>query len=98
MEKITLSNGKEVLNFTPDIDGELAVVHLSVLKKLTRLLSLDSDRNIINEQIENLKKCEDIEDAVVVQKDFISFHETVNLIQTYKTETNEKVEKKYQLD
>ena len=81
MQKINI-NGveQEVLMFTPQITGQLAIVHLSVLHKLTDLLpkaSIDTIRYRITNAI---LACNSIEEIVQFMKEEIAFQETVNCI------------------
>lgn len=87
MQKINI-NGveQEVLMFTPQINGQLAVVHLSVLQKLTDLLpkaSIDTIRYRITNAI---LACNSIEEIVQFMKEEIAFQETVNCIRQVNAE------------
>lgn len=87
MQKINI-NGveQEVLMFTPQITGQLAVVHLSVLQKLTDLLpkaSIDTIRYRITNAI---LACNSIEEIVQFMKEEIAFQETVNCIRQVNAE------------
>lgn len=87
MQKINI-NGveQEVLMFTPQLNGQLAVVHLSVLHKLTDLLpkaSLDTIKYRITNEIH---KCSTIEEILGLMAAEIAFQETVNCIRKVNAE------------
>ena len=87
MQKINI-NGieQEVLMFTPQINGQLAIVHLSVLHKLTDLLpkaSLDTIKFRITSTIQT---CTSIDGIIEFMKQEIAFQETVNCIRQVSAE------------
>lgn len=87
MHKISI-NGieQDVIMFDPEINGQLAVVHLSVLYKLTDLLpkaSLDTIKYRITDEI---SRCSTIEEILGFMKQEIAFQETVNCIRRLNAE------------
>lgn len=100
MNTIKLPNGCTAVDFTPKDSKDKAIVHLSVLKKLTKLLPLASEREIINELIDELHRCSYAEgaypkgtalkQAIETCNEFTAFHVTVNLIEHYDPNTTEK--------
>ena len=87
MQKINI-NGieQDVIMFTPQINGQLAIVHLSVLHKLTDLLpkaSLDTIKYRITTEIQT---CTSIDGIIEFMKQEIAFQETVNCIRQVNAE------------
>ena len=87
MQKINI-NGveQEVLMFTPQINGRLAVVHLSVLHKLTDLLPKASLDTIKFRITSTIHACNSIEEIIELMKQEIAFQETVNCIKQVNAE------------
>jgi hypothetical protein len=87
MQKININGVEQIVHmFTPEINGQLAVVHLSVLQKLTDLLpkaSLDTIKYRITNEIH---QCSTIEEIIVLMKAEIAFQETVNCIKQVNAE------------
>ena len=72
--------GNQVIDLTPDYNRPLALVDITVLNKLTKLLpkgDFGSIRHNFREQIMNTSN---LEELVQASEDFIAFHRTVNLI------------------
>lgn len=73
-------DGNQVIDLTPDYNRPLALVDLTVLNKLTDLLpkgDFNSIRHSLREQIMNT---DNLEELVKVAEDFVTFHNSVNLI------------------
>lgn len=87
MQKINI-NGveQEVLMFTPQINGQLAVVHLSVLYKLTELLPKASLETIKYRITNEISRCSSIEEILGFLNAEIAFQETVNCIRQVNAE------------
>ena len=94
IQTINLPNGRTAVSFVPEDSKELAIVHLSTIKKLASLLPKASEAEIIQELRERLansvyqaealnRKGESLKDAIEVCNEFTAFHETVNLIEKY---------------
>ena len=87
MTIIKLPNGRTAVSFVPEDSTELAIVHMSTIKKLAALLPKANPREILAAHIDTLQDFRDprtmIQDIITESKDFITFHETVNLISTY---------------
>lgn len=89
---IQLSNGKTAIAFIPEITGELAIVDLNVLKRLTSLLPTTSINGTIKRLKENLEYVLNLDEYVKVLKDEVAFHETCNLITLYEKPVDKEQE------
>lgn len=81
-QMIKLPNGKEVLNLTPRLDGQLALVHLAVVKRLVELLPEVNFESYKYDFCERLSRINNLETFVGIMADEVTFHQTVNLINT----------------
>jgi hypothetical protein len=95
-QKITLATGQEATMFVPDLNKgrELAIVDMQVLQRLADLLPKTSTYQIIRQFSDKLGVLRaasnpSIEEYVAMLKDEVAFHESVNLIATYKPEVAE---------
>ena len=73
-------DGNQVIDLSPDYNRPLALVDLTVLNKLTDLLpkgDFSSIRHSLRGQIMNTNN---LEELVKVAEDFVTFHNSVNLI------------------
>ena len=73
-------DGNQVIDLTPDYNRPLALVDLTVLNQLTELLpkgNFNSIRHSLREQIMNT---DNLQELVKVAEDFVTFHNSVNLI------------------
>ncbi len=89
---INIGNGRTAISFVPEDSKELAIVHLSVIKKLAELLPIANEIQIIEGLKQRLSNSQNmgeygpgrsLEDAITVCNEFTAFHETVNLIRAY---------------
>ena len=80
-----IRNGDEetIPAFVPQLEGDLAIVHLDVLQKLASMLPSASVGELKNSLISNIRNSYELEDVVNRCKEFVAFHETVNLIAKY---------------
>lgn len=84
-----IMNGREqeVTSFIPELPGDdLALVSLSVLKRLTALLPKANYSTIKERVIEDISQTQSIGELVTVMATELAFQQTVNLITTYKAE------------
>lgn len=81
-QMIKLPNGQEVLNLTPTLDGQLALVHLAVVKRLVELLPKVNFESYKYDFCEGLYTINNLETFVGIMADEVAFHQTVNLINT----------------
>ena len=83
-----IRNGDEesIPAFVPQLEGELAIVHLDVLQKLASLLPSASVGDIRSNLVSDIRNSYDLKEMVERCKEFVAFHETVNLITTYDPE------------
>jgi len=89
MNKSTISlNGQdqEVTNLVPNIEGELAIVSLPVLKRLAALLPEANFHDIKAKVMNSVSNTENMPDMTAVLEDELTFHKTVNLIRTIKSD------------
>tara|TARA_B100001094_G_C17982219_1_gene695803 strand:- start:20 stop:394 length:375 start_codon:yes stop_codon:yes gene_type:complete len=73
-------DGNQVIDLTPDYNRPLALVDLTVLNQLTELLpkgNFTSIRHGLRGQIMNTNN---LQELVKVAEDFVTFHNSVNLI------------------
>jgi hypothetical protein len=87
-QTIIRDNGNEesIPAFVPQLEGELAIVHLDVLQKLASLLPSASVSEIRSNLISDIRNSYELKDIVERCKKFVAFHETVNLITEYNPE------------
>lgn len=83
MNTIKLPNGSTAIDFTPKDSKDKAIVHLSTIKKLTKLLPLTRWSDIREDIIMRLYEANDLKAGVEVMSDEVAFHESVNLISAY---------------
>lgn len=79
-EKFVNVNGAQVMDLTPNHDRPLAIVDLKVLKALSEYLPKGDISEIIEAHVANLRGSGNLTNAIEVSKEFVAFHETVNLI------------------
>ena len=73
-------NGHQVIDLTPDYNRPLALVDLTVLNKLTKLLQKQDFGTIRHNHRDNIMHAENLLQLIEISEDFIAFHRTVNLI------------------
>jgi hypothetical protein len=90
LQQVELPDGKTAINMSPESTQQLAIVNLSVIKRLTALLPLASPQDIIGsfqDKLEDLQKTYPsrtmLEDFINLMEDEVAFHRSVNLIATY---------------
>lgn len=80
-EKFVDVNGAQVMDLTPNHDRPLAIVDLKVLKALSEYLPKGDVSEIIEAHVVNLRASNfNLANAIEISKEFVAFHETVNLI------------------
>jgi hypothetical protein len=70
----------QVIDLTLDYNRQLALVDITVLKKLTALLPMSDFGAIRHNFREQIMNTSNLEQLVQASEDFIAFHRTVNLI------------------
>jgi len=73
-------DGNQVIDLTPDYNRPLALVDLTVLNKLTELLPKGNFNNIRHSLRGQMMNTNNLEELVKVAEDFVTFHNSVNLI------------------
>lgn len=73
-------DGNQVIDLTPDYNRPLALVDLTVLNKLTDLLPKGNFNSIRHSLRERIMNTDNLEELVKVSEDFVTFHNSVNLI------------------
>lgn len=89
MQKATITlNGveKEVSTFIPELTGDLAIVHLSVLKRLAALLPHASFSTIRKRVSEDILMTLNINELIMVLENELAFQTSVNQIILYEPE------------
>lgn len=86
MEKITLNNGQEVLNFVPDNQEQCAIVPFNTIQRLAKMLPKASLRDIKQNMINSIEYTDNLENYVELLSNEVSFHKTINLITAYQPE------------
>lgn len=84
---ITFNDGssRHIPSFIPKLEGELAIVHLDVVQRLAAILGREVSFQGIKLDFKNeVSDAHTMEDLLAVAKEFVAFHETINLIRTYK--------------
>ena len=73
-------DGNQVIDLTPDYNRPLALVDLTVLNKLTELLPKGDFSSIRHSLRGQMMNTNNLEELVKVAEDFVTFHNSVNLI------------------
>jgi hypothetical protein len=77
-------NGTQVLDLTPDHERALALVDLSIVQRLAKLLPTSNLSNIKNTLVDKITfQCHTLEDLVETLEEEVAFHKTVNLLKAY---------------
>lgn len=79
-EKFVDVNGAQVMDLTPDYERPLALVDLRIVKKLADLLPKTDLGHIRVDLKDQLSYSQSLSEMVDICKEFVAFHETVNLI------------------
>jgi len=79
-ETVHLPNGRTAMNLCHADDSELAIVHLDVIKRLSKQLPKINFDMLRQELAEKIITCDTLPEMLAAMKDEIAFHETVNLI------------------
>jgi hypothetical protein len=82
--KITMNGVElEVPSFVPELTGQLAIVHLSVLQRLAALLPKASLETIKTRIANDIYRCPNIEAIITVLENELAFQTSVNQIRLY---------------
>ena len=73
-------DGNQVIDLSPDYNRPLALVDLTVLNKLTDLLPKGDFSSIRHGLRGQIMDTNNLEELVKVAEDFVTFHNSVNLI------------------
>lgn len=85
-QTINLPDGREAKLIVPELVKDLAIVDLNVVKRLAILCQAASYSQIRSEFKHQLDGCSNLAEYVEALRNELSFHETVNMIQTIKPE------------
>ena len=82
--KVQNKNGEhqDVVNLAPELEGELAIVYLETLQRLTKNLSTTNFRAVKSAMLDMIRECNTLEQMCAVMENELKFHKTVNLINT----------------
>lgn len=82
--KVQNKNGEhqDVVNLAPELEGELAIVYLETLQRLTKNLSTTNFRAVKSAMLDMIRECDTLEQMCAVMENELKFHKTVNLINT----------------
>ena len=80
-----IQNGVElqVPSFVPELTGQLAIVHLSVLQRLAALLPKASFGTIKNRVSDDILMTKNIDELIMVLENELAFQTSVNQITLY---------------
>lgn len=88
---VVLKDGSTAVSFVPELSGDKAIVHLSVIKQLVKRLDKAPAEDIVFDLIGHLQ--DDVRGdhnekvklakALTTCQDFVKFHATVNMIELY---------------
>jgi len=82
--KITMNGVElEVPSFVPELTGQLAIVHLSVLQRLAALLPNASFSTIKNRVSDDILMTKNIDELIMVLENELAFQTSVNQIRLY---------------
>ncbi len=80
---IDIGHGRTAISFVPEDSKDLAIVHLSVIKRLADLLPKANLREIKIIFKEKVEDTQNMIQFVNVLSEELAFHESVNLIKEY---------------
>lgn len=91
---VDLPNGKNAINMSPESTQQLAIVNLSVIQRLAKLLPKANFNDIRAEVIFNMRKIDEDSETSLAQliqlmEDEVAFHRSVNLIAEYNKSVEE---------
>lgn len=85
--KIINVNGVNLVDFTPQDDQPKGIVHIKTIQRLAQFLPEVPIKEHHDQLVGELKPHQhDLNGLLQVCKDFVAFHETVNLIKEYNPE------------
>ena len=82
MQIVEISSTCKAVLISPKLTNEMALVDLTILQRITSMLSLANLQEIKENFIREVKATESLEDYNETLKKEFLFHETVNLIRT----------------
>ena len=90
---ISLNGAPEIWakSLVPSLEGELAIVHLSVIQRLASLLPKANASQIIENFSYRLRDVSTMEEFVALLEDELAFQKTVNVITTIGKENIEPI-------
>jgi len=80
-----VARGAQVMDLTPDYERPLALVDLDVLKRLADLLPKGNLYEIVEKHITDVRDAQNIQEFAGILAEELAFHQTVNLIQEYRS-------------
>ena len=86
---VTIGENKTAVLLVPEIEGQLAIVHLSTIQRLAAMLPKVKFADIQENMIHTLASTNTLEEYVVVLENELAFHKSINLITEYKPEAPE---------
>jgi hypothetical protein len=80
---VTIGENKEAVLLVPEIEGQLAIVHLATIKRLATYLPQVHISEIKDEMREHISHCRNLEEYVQLLENELAFHKSINLITSY---------------
>ena len=81
---VTIGQDKQAVLLVPEIEGQLAIVHLATIQRLARLLPSMPFSDIRESMIHTIANTVTLEDFCEVLQSELAFHKSINLITEYK--------------
>ena len=88
VKTLQINDETEAVILVPELSGELAIVYLETLQRITRRLNSVPFGTLKQDLINSISPCSNLEELVDVMEDEIKFHKSVNMINEYKHPTS----------
>lgn len=83
---VTIGENKEAVLLVPEIEGQLAIVHLATIQRLASMLPRVSLEDIRRDMRDRIMGAQTLEEYVATLEGELAFHKSINLITEYKPE------------
>ena len=84
--KLDIGNGRTAISFVPEDSKELAIVHLSTIRRLSANLKKVPLQFIKDNLKDAIDMSRNLEEVCSVMSEELAFHESINLIEKYEPE------------
>lgn len=84
-EVVNLENGTQAINMTPSLEGSLALVHLSVIKRLIANLPVGTLEDTKTKITDRIFSAISLDEVLTVLEEELAFQRTVNVVSMTET-------------